>query len=151
MATRQLAVYSSEEIYKTITQSKAYTITDNVYSDASKQRYADCAMTAFNQMLRVLKGENVSGAMRYISNALLALLAGMLLAYLVLSARMEQEVKVSLPELATATTGAGAAIVGKHLVKTVRHQSSGGGGGFGGGGGGGGFGGGGGGGGSHGF
>ena len=153
MSTRQLAVYSSERILKTITQSKAYTITDNVYTQASRGNYAACAQTAFNQMLKVLKGEKVTGPMRYISNVLLALLAAILLAYLVISARMEQEVKVSLPEVVTATVGAGAVIAAKKLTRKVRHQSSGGSGGFHGGGGfsgGGGFGGGGGGG-SHGF
>ena len=151
MATRQLAVYSSKKIYKTITQSKAYTITDNVYSYASRKQYATCAMTAFNQMHRTLKGEMVTGPMRYISNALLALLGAILLAYLVISARMEQEVKVSMPDIVTATVGAGAFIAGKKLVRKVKHESSSGhgGGGFGGGGGGGFSGGGGGG--SHGF
>lgn len=151
MATRQLAVYSSERIYRTITQSKAYTITDNVYSYASRKQYATCAMTAFNQMHRTLKGETVTGPMRYISNALLALLGAILLAYLLISARMEQEVKVSMPDVVTATVGIGAFIAGKKLIRKVKHESSSGhgGGGFGGGGGGGFSGGGGGG--SHGF
>ena len=151
MATRQLAVYSSERIYRTITQAKAYTITDNVYSYASRKQYATCAMTAFNQMHRTLKGETVTGPMRYISNALLALLGAILLAYLLISARMEQEVKVSMPDVVTATVGVGAFIAGKKLIRKVKHESSSGhgGGGFGGGGGGGFSGGGGGG--SHGF
>lgn len=151
MSTRQLAVYSSETIYRTITQAKAYTITDNVYSYASRKQYATCAKTAFNQMYRVLKGENVSGPMRYVSNILLALLAAILLAYLFISARMEQEVKVSLPMIATATVGAGAVIASKTLTRKIRHSSNSGGGhgGFHGGGGGGFHGGGGGG--SHGF
>ena len=153
MSTRQLAVYSSEEIYQVITQSKSYTITDNVYSYASRKQYATCAKTAFNQMYRVLKGENVSGPMRIVSNILLALLAAILLAYLIISARMEQEVKVTLPKIATATVGAGAVIASKTLTRKIRHSSSSGGGHGGGGfhGGGGGFHGGGGGGGSHGF
>ena len=153
MSTRQLAVYSSEEIYQVITQSKSYTITDNVYSYASRKQYATCAKTAFNQMYRVLKGENVSGPMRIVSNILLALLAAILLAYLIISARMEQEVKVTLPKIATATVGAGAVIASKTLTRKIRHTSSSGGGHGGGGfhGGGGGFHGGGGGGGSHGF
>ena len=157
MATRQLAVWSSDDMLKTLTQAKSYTITDNVYSYASRGDYAGCAESAFNQMYKALKGEKLSGAMRLISNGLLALLAAILLAYLFISARMEQEVKVSLPEIATATMGAGAVIAAKTLVRKVRHTSSSGGGSHGGfgGGGGGGFGGGGGGfgggGGSHGF
>ena len=153
MSTRQLAVWSSSDVERTLTQSKGYTITDNVYKYASRGQYAACAEAAFNQMNRVLKGEKVSGPMRVISNALLALLAALLLAYLFISARMEQEVKVSMPDIVTATTGAGAVIAAKTLTKKIRHSSSSGGGGFHGGGGfsgggGGGFGGGGG---SHGF
>ena len=155
MATRQLAVWSSTDVQKTLTRSKGYTITDNVYQYASRGDYAGCAVSAFNQMNRALKGENVKGPMRVISNALLALLAAILLAYLFISARMEQEVKVSLPDVVTTTAaGAGAVIAAKTLTRKVRHSSSSGGGGFHGGGGGG-FGGGGGGfgggGGSHGF
>ena len=123
---------------------------DNVYTYASDKEYARCAMTAFNQMHRTLKGETVTGPMRYISNALLALLGAILLAYLLISARMEQEVKVSMPDVVTATVGVGAFIAGKKLIRKVKHESSSGHGGGGFGGGGGGFSGGGGGG-SHGF
>ena len=157
MATRQLAVWSSTDGQKTLTQSKGYTITDNVYKYASRGDYAGCAESAFNQMYKVLKGVNVKGPMRVISNALLALLAAILLAYLFISARMAQEVKVSMPDIITTTAaGAGAVIAAKKLTRKVKHSSSSGGGGFHGGGGGGGFSGGGGGGfggggGSHGF
>ena len=113
MATRQLAVWSSSDVEQTLTQAKSYTITDNVYKYASRGQYAACAESAFNQMNRALKGEKVSGPMRVISNALLALLAALLLAYLFISARMEQEVKVSMPDIVTATTGAGAAIAAR--------------------------------------
>ena len=140
MATRQLAVWSSTDVQKTLTQSKGYTITDNVYKYASRGDYAGCAESAFNQMYKVLKGVNVKGPMRVISNALLALLAAILLAYLFISARMEQEVKVSMPDIITTTAaGAGAVIAAKKLTRKVKHSSSSGGGGFHGGGGGGGF------------
>ena len=151
MATRQLAVWSTNDVMKTLTQAKAYTITDNVYGYASRKDYAGCAETAFNQMNKVLKGEKINGTMRIVSNVLLAVLAAILLSYLFISARMEQEVKVSMPEIVTATVGAGAVIAAKRLTRKVRHSSGsggGGGGGFSGGGGGGGFSGGGG---SHGF
>ena len=138
MATRQLAVWSSTDVQKTLTQSKGYTITDNVYKYASRGDYAGCAESAFNQMNKALNGENVKGPMRIISNALLALLAAILLAYLFISARMEQEVKVSLPDIITTTAaGAGAVIAAKTLTRKVKHSSSSGGGGFHGGGGGG--------------
>ena len=43
-----------------------------MYKYASRGDYAGCAVSAFNQMNKVLKGENVKGPMRVISNALLA-------------------------------------------------------------------------------
>ena len=137
MTTRQIMIWSSDDMRKTVTQTKGNIIVDNVYTYASDKEYARCAMTAFNQMLRVFKGETVSGPMKYISNALLAVIAALLLAYLLISARHEQEVKVSMPEIITATAGVGAAIAAKKLSRKVHHSSSSGGshGGFGGGGG----------------
>lgn len=148
MTTRQLMLWSSDDMRKTITQTKGNIIVDNVYTYASDKEYARCAETTFNQVLRVLRGEKISGPMKYISNALLAIVIALLLAYLLISARHEQEVKVSLPEIITATAGAGAVIAAKKLSRTVHHSSGSSGGSHGGFGGGGGFSGGGG---SHGF
>ena len=87
--------------------------------------------------------------MRYFSNALVAIVAAILIAYLLISTRMKQEEDVSLPDIIKVTAiGAGTATVARILTRTVRHERSsggGGGGGFSGGGGGGGGGG------SHGF
>ncbi len=124
MATRQLLVWSSDDMMKTMTRAKGYTITDNVYTYASDKDYKGCVLTAFNQMHRVLMGENVTGPMRYISNVLLALAAAILLAYLFISARMEQEVKVHMPDVITATIGAGAVIAAKTLSRKIVHNSS---------------------------
>ncbi len=141
MGTRRLAVYSGEEMYGKISTGTANTITDNVYELASDRKYGECARTALYQVYQVIKGNSIPQTMKYLSNALLAVLAAILLAYMLISARMEQEVKVSVPVIVTATVGAGAAIVAKHLTRTVKHQSSSGGhgghggGGFGGGGG----------------
>ena len=139
MTTRQIMLWSSDDMRKTITQTKGNIIVDNVYIYASDKQYARCAMTAFNQTLRVLKGETVTGPIKYISNALLAVVAALLLAYLLISTRHEQEVKVSLPEIITATAGMGAVIGAKKLSRKVHHSSSSGGGSHGGFGGGGGF------------
>ena len=128
MSTRQLLVWSSDDVMKTMTRAKGYTITDNVSAYATDKEYKNCVLTAFNQMLRVLKGENVTGTMRYVSNALLAVIAAILLAYLFISARLEQEVKVHMPDIITATVGAGAAIAAKTLSRKVVHRSSSGGG-----------------------
>ena len=142
MKTRHMDIWSSDDIYETLTTSITYSITDNTSRYATNGQYEKCATETFAQMWAVLDGQKIAEPMRYISCALLAVAAAILLAYLVISARMEQEVKVSMPEIVTATAGAGAAIVAKKLMKVVHHESSsgghgGGGGGFGGGGGGG--------------
>ncbi len=141
MATRQISVSSTENIRKTVTVAKSNMITDNVYKLATKGRYAECAEEAFRQIYNTLNGGKVSTPMKYIGSALMAVAGAILLAYLLISARMEQEVKVSLPGVVTATAGVGAAIMAKNLTRVVHHESShsgGHGGGFGGGGGGGG-------------
>ena len=150
MSTRHMDIWSSDDIYRTITTDVTYSITGNTYRYASNGKYGQCAKETFTQMWAVLDGRKIAQPMRYVSCALIAAAAAILLAYLVISARMEQEVKVSMAEIATVTAGVGAAIVAKKLTRVVHHESSSGGrgGGFGGGGHGGGFGGGGGG---HGF
>ena len=61
MTTRQLMIWSSTDMRSTITQSKGNIIVDNVYTYASDREYARCAETAFNQVLRVLRGEKITG------------------------------------------------------------------------------------------
>ena len=149
MSTRRIGIYSTRNIKRSITTQQANTITDNVYRLATQKRYGDCAAEAFRQMNATLKGDKVAAPMRYFSNALVAIVAAILIAYLLISTRMKQEEDVSLPDIIKVTAiGAGTATVARILTRTVRHERSsggGGGGGFSGGGGGGGGGG------SHGF
>ena len=152
MNTRRIGIYSSDAIHKNaITTGKANTITDNVYKKATAGDYALCAKEAFEQMEAVLEGRKIAEPMKYISNAMVAVAGGILLAYLIINAKMQQEEEVGLADIVKVTAaGAGTAVLANVLTKKVVHQSSsGGGGGFHGGGGGGGHSGGGGG--SHGF
>ena len=142
MSGRELAVWSSDRMLKTLSTPKARQIVGNVYKMASNGKYADCAEETFREIAAVMNGGQAVDAMHYVGNGLMALAGAILLTFLLLSTRMEQEVKVSLPVVVTATAGVGAAIMAKHLKKVVHHESSSGGGGFSGGGGGGGGGGG---------
>ena len=152
MNQRWMEIFSSERIHRVVTTAKANTITDNVYKLASRGQYADCAKEAFRQIRQTLEGFEVASPMRYATNALVAVAAAILLAYLLIYSQMEKETKVSVPGVITVmAAGAGTAVLAKKLSRTVRHESSSGHGGSFGGGGGGGFSGGGGGGGSHGF
>lgn len=81
MEERYLWIYSNGEIYKTITKSYANTITDNVYPYASDREYLTCASTAFAQINTLLEGRHIAQPMKYISNALLAIVLAFFINY----------------------------------------------------------------------
>ena len=83
MDERYIWIHSDGNIYRTITKSYANTITDNVYSYASDKEYFDCANTAFDQILTLLRGQKIAQPMKYISNALLAVTLALLINYFV--------------------------------------------------------------------
>lgn len=78
MDNRNIWIFSDGKIYRTITQSYANTITDNVYTYATKGDYYSCASKAFGQMYDLLEGRRIAQPMKYISNALLALVFALL-------------------------------------------------------------------------
>lgn len=79
MDNRYIWIHSDGAIYKVITKSYADTITDNSYSYASDEEYYACAEKAFSQILARLEGHKIAQPMKYISNALLAVILGLLL------------------------------------------------------------------------
>lgn len=83
MDYRSICVYSNGEIYKTITSAYADTITDNVYVYATDGDYYTCAYHAFDQILTLLEGRTIAQPMKYISNALLAIVLALLINYFI--------------------------------------------------------------------
>lgn len=81
MDNREIYIFSDGDIYKTITDSYADTITDNIYRYASDGDYYDCASKAFQQISSLLSGRKIAQPMKYISNALLALILAALINY----------------------------------------------------------------------
>lgn len=79
MDNRNIWIFSDGAVYRTITKSYANTVTDNVYRYASDARYFDCASEAFRQINTLLAGGRVMQPMKYISNALLAVIIALLL------------------------------------------------------------------------
>lgn len=158
MDRRQLTIASDGDIYKTITTGVANTIVDNCYRYASNGLYYRCAEEVFGQITSVLEGRRIAQPMRYASNVLIALLAGMIINFVVISRKARlRAAKYSELLSASKNNYFRFAEPRAHFIRTTRtyspqsHGSSGGGGGGfsgGGGGGGGGFSGGGG---SHGF
>ena len=150
MTNRHLDIYASRPLSGTLTAAEENTITDNVYRDATRGKYAECAEETFREIGNILKGEKIATPMKLASNVLLALIMAMLAAFLLISGWIRKEQAVRMPTIVkAAAAGAATVVLGNTLKKVVHHESSKGGG-FGGGGGGG-FGGGGGSSGGHGF
>lgn len=79
MDNRNIYIFSDGKIYDMVTPAYAETVTDNVYRYASDEEYFLCASKAFEQITALLKGHRIAQPMKYISNALLALIIGLLL------------------------------------------------------------------------
>jgi len=140
MGARHLDIYASQPLSGVLTAAQENSIADNVYRYASNREYGKCAEETFSQIERVLKGEKIATPMKYISNALMALIVAILAAYVLISAWVRKEQAVTMPTVVrAAAAGTATLITANHLKKVVHHESSShGGGGFGGGGGGGG-------------
>ena len=140
LRNRHLDIYASRPLAGVLTAAEENSIADNIYKYASRGQYGECAREAFGQIGRVLRGEKIATPMKYISNALLALIVAMLAAYLLISGWIRKEQAVSMPAVVKgAAAGAATVVLAKKLKKVVHHESSGfhggGGGGFSGGGG----------------
>lgn len=81
MDNRMIYIFSDGKVYRTITKAYANTITDNVYRYASQGDYYTCANEAFLQMQKLLDGGRIMQPMKYINNALLALLLAFLVVF----------------------------------------------------------------------
>lgn len=86
MDNREIYIFSDGAVYRTITGSYADTITDNVYRYASEGDYFLCASKAFEQISSLLAGRKIAQPMKYISNALLALILAALINYFIIRA-----------------------------------------------------------------
>lgn len=143
MYNREIVLYSSGAVEKTVTKSHADSIMDNVYRYASKGQYYECARNAFRQELTVLNGGRIAEPMKWISAALLSLILALIANYLFIrfstrNSRADED--VILAAIAAAAVITAAPVVVTHRER-IESDSGSGGGGFGGGGGGGGLGG----------
>lgn len=82
MDNRMIYIFSDGAIYKTITKSYANTITDNVYRYASSGDYFSCANKAFEQENKLLAGQRIAQPMKYICNALLAMIVSLIATFI---------------------------------------------------------------------
>ena len=82
MSNREIYIFSDGSNYNIITESKAYSITDNVYRYASNGQYYLCASDAFSQMNTLLNGNKILEPMRFASNIFIALTVSFFLTFL---------------------------------------------------------------------
>ena len=119
MDYREIFIYSDGEIYETINDGYAYTITDNVYTYASDGTYYECAYHAFEQILTLLEGRSIAQPMKYISNALLAIVLALLINYFIVM-HTSRSVKASNSEL---LSGIYTKVNVKNPTKKFLHQT----------------------------
>ena len=146
MGRRNIWIFCDGAIYRIINKSYANTITDNVYRYASKGQYYDCAYNVFDQAEILLEGGRISQPMKYISNALIALVLAILGNFIFLVIQRGESIANPDTIAKAMSSGVAVGIVSKVMTKSKKSRhvesSGGGGGGFSGGGGGGGGGGG---------
>lgn len=85
MDNRMLYIFSDGNVYKIVTKGRAETITDNVYRYASNGDYFTCSNEAFTQIYTILNGNEIAQPMKYISNALLAVLLALLINFIIIN------------------------------------------------------------------
>jgi len=83
MATRYVYIYRNGSAKENLTESKCYSITDNVYTYLSDKEYYDGAYEALGQIFTVLEGKRIAEPMKNISNFFIALVVGFVITYLI--------------------------------------------------------------------
>ncbi len=154
MDNRNIWIHSNGAINRTINKSYAETITDNVYTYASDADYYTCALKVYEQEYALLQGRRISQPMKYISNALLAIVIAVVVNYIIVrvySSKKKASTKSLMDGLFEYRAFNNCNVVFTHQTKTYSPRESSSGGSSGGGGGGGSSGGGGGSGGGHSF
>ena len=140
MVNREIYIETDGYIGDAVTPGKARSITDNVYKLASKGDYSGCVIKAVKQAEDLVNGRRIAEPMKYASNAVIAVLLGLLINFIVLR-MLNRKKEVSVKELTDANrgkatfNGRSVTVVSRH-VTVIRHSGGGGSrGGFGGGGG----------------
>lgn len=82
--SNQIYVYCNGEISEVVNETYAETIADNVFRDAQKGNYFQCAKKAYTQINTLLNGGRIPQPIKHISNALLAITLAFLLCYMLI-------------------------------------------------------------------
>ena len=123
MGNRQIKLYNSKDIEKTVTSSYANSIADNIYSYASHGDYYTCAVKAFDQELTLLKGGRIAQPMKYISCAMLALILALLINYIIVRLKSKNTKTSQAVIMEAVAASAILSSAGAVVTKRVRHSS----------------------------
>ena len=132
MGRRNIWIHCNGRIYSIINKAYANTITDNVYTYASNEEYFACARSAYEQAIILMRGGKIAQPMKYISNALIALVAALLINFVILVSQRGSLRLFNENDAKAMTIAAGVSVLSRDLVRRTRHrhhESSGGGGG----------------------
>lgn len=99
MGNRNVFIWTNGYIGSYITRGKARVITDNVAEYATHFQYYTCAAKAFEQAEKVITGGYIPQPMVYASNAVLAVIVGLVLNFLLLRALNRKKEMTSVKEL----------------------------------------------------
>ena len=124
MENRELYLAVSDgAVHNAITDAKALTVVDNVYTMASRGDYAGTAEKVFSQCTSLMRGERIAQPMKFICNALLALIIGLVICFEVANkaATPGETTDTELITAAAVTFAAGAAAA--NLVNKRRTYS----------------------------
>lgn len=130
---RDFYIFSDGKNYDVLTKAKANVITDNNYKSLSNADYYEGARNTFAQIISILSGGRIAEPMKHISNAILAILLGMLICAIIIGATMgvKKAPPVDLVKMAAVNLFNVKAVTKKTTTTKTRVSSgSGGGGGF---------------------
>ena len=129
MGTRNICAYAGSDMLAVFNAGDANTVTDNVYTWASRGQYGECAVRAFGQIASDLEGEEIARPMKYVSNVLIGLCLSVMICFLIVSRTLKKKNITEATKItAMVAAGAGTTILARKLVRTVHHESSSGGG-----------------------
>ena len=131
---REIYVYANGTAQKTISKADARAITDNIYLSASRGDYYQCADGAFRQIYAKCTGQKLARPVKHITNALIAVLGGIVLNYLITAysrkpkadRRTKGEIKVSVTSQMAHMPGIALSVTFLNSIKYIKSRSSGG-------------------------
>ena len=126
----KIFIYSDGDAHKTITNSYAYSITDNTYTYATESHgrdYYTCSYKTMEQILSLMEGRRIAQPMKYICSALLAIILAFLINYFIAmfySRQKKTSVKTIISSIYANTNITSPRITFSHQAMTYSPPSS---------------------------